>query len=529
MIPLLLLAAGTLASEDLTCISAGLLVRRGQLHWSAAIGGCFLGIYVGDLGLWLMGRLLDRQVMRFEWLSRRLCRARLASLGKWFDEHTAVSVLAARFVPGTRLPIYAAAGALGRKGGSFALWTLLAALIWTPILVLLAASLGDAFAEAFMRFLGAGWLSLLAGVLGMVCLIRLATMLATEIGRAKLLAKIWRIWRWEFWPMWLFYLPLVPWIACLSIRWRGFMKITAANPGIPLGGFVGESKFQILSGLKGKCVNPTALIDPGDVELRLRSVAELNWGWPLIFKPDVGQRGAGVRLIKSLDEAREYLAANPFAIVIQPYHPGPFEAGIFYYRYPDQARGRIFSITDKRFPVLIGDGKASIEQLIWRHPRFRMQAKTFLARHRDQCNRVLAANEGFRLAIAGNHCQGTLFADGAALITDELERAIDLVAQSFPGFYFGRFDIRYGEVEQLKSGRNFAIIELNGVTSESTNIYDPSWSLWRAYQTLFWQWAILFRIGAMNQRKDRSRVSFTTLAKEVWRYYRQAGPPALAD
>jgi membrane protein DedA with SNARE-associated domain len=264
MIPLLLLAAGTLASEDLTCIGAGLLVRRGQLHWSAAIAGCFLGIYVGDLGLWLMGRLLGRQVMRFEWLSKRLPQARLAGLGAWFDRHTATSVFAARFVPGTRLPIYAAAGALGKKGVWFALWTLIAALIWTPILVLLAASIGDAFATPFMRFLGAGWLYLLVAVFAMVCLIRIVMLLVSEIGRAKLMAKLSRIWRWEFWPMWLFYLPLIPWIAWLCVRWRGLMTITAANPGIPLGGFVGESKFQILFRLKGKHVSPTALINPGD-------------------------------------------------------------------------------------------------------------------------------------------------------------------------------------------------------------------------------------------------------------------------
>jgi hypothetical protein len=258
-------------------------------------------------------------------------------------------------------------------------------------------------------------------------------------------------------------------------------------------------------------------------------VTALNWAWPLIFKPDVGQRGAGVRLIDSLMEARQYLAENPFAIVVQPYHPGPFEAGIFYYRHPDQPRGRIFSITDKQFPILTGDGNSTIEKLIWRHRRCRMQAKTFLARHEEARDRVLANGEAFRLAIAGNHCQGTLFADGAHLITPELEQAIDTVAQSFSGFYFGRFDIRYADIDQLKSGERFTIIELNGVTSESTNLYDPSWSILRAYRTLFQQWSILFRIGAMNRWKNHPRTSLMALAREIWRYYRRPGPSALAD
>jgi len=529
MIPLLLLAAGTLVSEDLTCIGAGLLVRRGQLHWSAAVAGCFMGIYVGDLGLWVMGNLLGRQVLRIDWLARRVSGERLQMLGAWFDRHSAASVFAARFLPGTRLPIYVAAGALGRKGAHFALWSLLAALLWTPILVLLAASLGDTFAGPFKRFVGAGWLSLLLAALISIILLRLVSQLTTEIGRAKLFAAVSRIWRWEFWPTWLFYMPLAPWIAWLSLRWRGFTTITAANPGILHGGFVGESKSQIMTALNGSNhVSLTILIELGGLDQRVAKVERLCWDWPIILKPDVGQRGAGVKLAKSLDDARRYFTENNGAVIAQPYHAGPFEAGIFYYRYPGETQGRILSITDKQFPVVIGDGVASLEELVWRDKRLRMQGRTFLARHQRERERVLASHEIFRLAIAGNHCQGTLFRDGGHLLTPALERAVDRVAQSFQGFYFGRFDVRYTDIERFKAGDDFTVIELNGVTSESTNIYDPHWSLLRAYCTLFRQWTILFRIGAMNRRLGQNGSSALTLARDVVRYYRGARP-ALAD
>lgn len=530
MIALLLLAAGTLASEDLTCIGAGLLVRRGQLHWSAALAGCFLGIYVGDLGLWLMGRLLGRHVLRIDWLARRISSERLQTLGAWFDRHSAASVFAARFLPGTRLPIYVAAGALGRKGAHFALLTLLAAMLWTPILVLLAASLGDTFAGPFMRFVGVGWISLLLAALISVIVLRLVIQMTTEIGRAKLLATVSRIWRWEFWPTWLFYLPLLPWIAWLSVRWRGFATITAANPGILHGGFVGESKSHIMRALgNSRLLSPTILILPGELSQRIEQVETLGWDWPIILKPDVGQRGAGVKLAKNLDEAPRYFTENEGAVIAQPYHPGPFEAGIFYYRYPGEARGRIFSITDKQFPVVIGDGVATLEELVWRDKRLRMQGRTFLARHERERERVPANQEIFRLAIAGNHCQGTLFRDGGHLLTPALERAIDHVAQSFDGFYFGRFDVRYTDVERFKAGEEFTVIELNGITSESTNIYDPEWSLIRAYRTLFRQWKILFHIGAMNRRLGRRGSSALGLARDVVRYYRGDRPVPLAD
>src|SRR4029079_3344489 len=111
----------------------------------------------------------------------------------------------------------------------------------------------------------------------------------------------------------------------------------------------------------------------------------------------------------------------------------------------------------------------------------------FLTRHATDADRVLDEGEVFPLALAGNHCQGTLFRDGWHLVTPELEAAFDHVARCFDGFFMGRFDVRYADPEEFETGRGFAIVELNGVTSESTNLYDPSWPLWRAYRTLFRQ------------------------------------------
>src|SRR5436305_187779 len=86
---------------------------------------------------------------------------------------------------------------------------------------------------------------------------------------------------------------------------------------------------------------------------------------------------------------------------ICPCCPGWPEAGVVYYRSPGEDKGRFFSITDKVFPVLVVDGVRTLEELIWRHPRYRMQAVTFLARHDAERGRVLAAGERFPLALAG--------------------------------------------------------------------------------------------------------------------------------
>lgn len=136
------LAAGTLLSEDLTSIGAGLLVREGRLSATAAVAACSAGVYIGDLGLWLAGRLLGRRVLAQPWLAGRLHAATLEELGARLDARLGAVVLGSRFLPGTRLPIYVAAGVWGRRPLAFSAWSLLAVLLWTPALVLGVAHLG---------------------------------------------------------------------------------------------------------------------------------------------------------------------------------------------------------------------------------------------------------------------------------------------------------------------------------------------------------------------------------------------------
>jgi hypothetical protein len=218
-----------------------------------------------------------------------------------------------------------------------------------------------------------------------------------------------------------------------------------------------------------------------------------------------------VKLVRTIESAASYLAREANPVLVQPYHAGPYEAGVFYYRFPGAATGRILSITDKHFPAVVGDGQSTLEDLIWADPRLRMQAATFLARHHDKLACVPIAGERFALAVAGNHAQGTLFKDGRHLITSALEERIDSIAWSYGGFYVGRFDIRYGDVERFKAGEDLAIVELNGATAESTNIYDPDGSLLAAYRQLFRQWSIVFAIGARNRAQGAAGGSLARL------------------
>ena len=68
-------------------------------------------------------------------------------------------IFASRFIPGLRLPTYVAMGAAGVSAASFGAWTFLAAMLWTPLVVLLVAHIGDVAAEPLRVYFHGSWLS----------------------------------------------------------------------------------------------------------------------------------------------------------------------------------------------------------------------------------------------------------------------------------------------------------------------------------------------------------------------------------
>ena len=519
LLVLLALAVSTLVSEDLACVAAGTLIARGQLSPIAGIAACAAGIFAGDLGLWALGRFGGDLGRRWPWLASRLPKARSKATGSWLDRHAATVILTSRFTPGARLPVYVAAGLVRISPVRFGFWTAIAVAMWTPAVVLASAHAGLATGQPAAR--GSVW-SLVAAAASVFAFTRVAPLFVSPPARLTARIGIARLVRWEFWPAWLFYAPVSLWVCFLALRHRGITTVTASNPGIPDGGVVGESKFDILQKLPAEFVIPGERLVPGEgqdlFDEATACMSRRGWRFPVVLKPDVGQRGAGVRMIRTSTALKSYLSTAASAVLLQPFHEGPYEAGVFYYRCPGEAKGQIFSITDKHFPIVEGDGRSTLRELISRHPRYRLQASLFLARHAHRLEEIPVAGEQVRLAIAGNHAQGTWFRDGGHLLTPELEARIDDIARRTPGFFVGRFDVRYRDSAAFMAGRDLAIVELNGATAESTNIYDPDSSLLAAYRVLFRQWSIVFRIGAANRARGVVPTPRRRLVRLVWNH-----------
>ncbi|HEY7543761.1 MAG TPA: alpha/beta fold hydrolase [Blastocatellia bacterium] len=529
LVMIALIAAATLVSEDLTSIGAGLMVAQGRISYTLAAFACFFGIFVGDVLLFLAGRWLGRPALRrapFKWVVRERDVERSSA---WFTRKGLIVIAASRFVPGMRLPTYFAAGTLNTSFWWFALYFLIAGVVWTPMLVAVSAFLGG---ELMGSALLAGRSFFLQAVIAIILVYiaaKLAVKLSTYRGRRLLISKWKRMTRWEFWPPWIFYPPVVVYIAWLALRHRSLTVFTAANPAIPAGGFIGESKIEILhslSGFKDHIARASLIESALEAEKRVERaqafMAENNLSFPIVLKPNAGQRGSGVAVIKSREAMEDYLRRSQVDTIIQEHVEG-LEFGVFYYRHPDEERGRIFSITEKRFPAITGDGQSTVERLILADERAVAMARFYLGKNEDRLWETPGEGERVQLVELGTHCRGAIFLDGQWVKTESLEEVIDRISRSFAGFHYGRFDIRAQSIEDFKEGKNVKVIELNGVTSEATHIYDPRNGLFDAYRVLFEQWRVAFDIGAANRRRGVRPATAKELMRLLIEYRERSG------
>ena len=174
--------------------------------------------------------------------------------------------------------------------------------------------------------------------------------------------------------------------------------------------------------------------------------------YPVVMKPNFyNGKGKNVSIIRNSTEAKNYL--NKIAklnreieidqeIVVQKFHPGPYEVGILWERYPHQMftdkPGRIVSIVEKRE--------------INSDPKFKNLPRSYYGLKR-------AGDAFYNLR------------DRPEWITTELTQTMNQIAETFPNFYAGRYDIRFSELDKFLKGQDFKIVELNGADGEDLRAY----------------------------------------------------------
>ena len=322
---------------------------------------------------------------------------------------------------------------------------------------------------------------------------------------------------WEYWPFGIIQAPIFLMWAWYALRERSLFYFSASNPSILTGGMLGESKYEILKRIPDAVKPKTVLVKlPTDKTQLLEIINQNGFTFPVIFKPDIGERGWLVCRIKNEEDIEKYLTEIKIDFIIQEFVELPLEFGVFYTRFPSEQNGFVNSITGKEFLSVIGDGKKSLQELILEKDRAKIHWTTLKHVYVNRLNEIIPDRNRLELVSIGNHCLGTMFLNNNNLITPKLIGTFDTISKQIDGFNFGRFDLRCQSVEDLENG-NFKILELNGCGAEPSHIYQPGSSLVAGVRALITYWRNMYRVSRENHERGVSYLSF----REGKRIYRQ--------
>ncbi len=304
---------------------------------------------------------------------------------------------------------------------------------------------------------------------------------------------------WEYWPMWLVYFPVSFYYLYLSMRARSFFFFSASNPGIETGGMFFESKWKIFELMPKEYFPSTIYIEENDsVQTITLKMEKASISFPIIAKPDRGERGWCVKKIDSSIELAQYRMATKIEFLIQTYVNSPLEFSVFYYRSPKSQKGKVTSVTLKQLLTITGDGVSTVAELIEQNNRSFLQFEKLKKNNKIDLSRVLKMQEEMVLVPYGNHVLGAKFINFNHIIDEQLVATFDKISCGIEGFYFGRFDLRCTSIEDLKAGKNISILELNGAGAEPAHIYDPSFSFLNAQFVLAKHYKMMFDAAVAN-------------------------------
>lgn len=189
------IALSTLVSEDLACITAGVMVGKGIISFGWALLAAFLGIYLGDFLLYAIGWLGGEGLLRrapFRWI---IPLERVEQAETLFEEHGGKLIFTSRLLPGSRLPVYAAAGVLRYSPLRFAVFMFLAGGLSAIVLVTLSYKLGTvifSYLEVYEQYAVPVFLGLIVVVW---ITIKLVEILATRRSRLIFLSQVRKLMR----------------------------------------------------------------------------------------------------------------------------------------------------------------------------------------------------------------------------------------------------------------------------------------------------------------------------------------------
>ena len=264
----------------------------------------------------------------------------------------------------------------------------------------------------------------------------------------------------------------------------------------------GEPKREMYDLLPSHLFPTTVNILPEvQFEEVLNQIHRNNLTYPFVVKPEIGGQGILFRKIDSEEQLRNYHQHAPIEYIMQAMITYPMEVSVFYIRHPKAQKGKVTGFLHKIPLHVLGDGKSKLIELILAHPKAAKRREEHLTKHRDSLEVIIPAGEKYILSYAANHNRGAHFVDLKEHIDDKLVSVFDWLSLEINDFYYGRYDIMCTNVEDLKNGKNFSILEYNGCGAEPNHFYDTGYTLLGAYAEILAHWKDLYQISRYNRKQ----------------------------
>ncbi len=309
-----------------------------------------------------------------------------------------------------------------------------------------------------------------------------------------------KITNWEAWPFKLLYAPIAPIWLLYMLRSGSVWFFTPSNPKLTFGGLDGEPKKEMYD-LLPKELYPTTfnVLPTEDFNSLLEKIKAAGIPYPLIVKPEVGGQGILFRKIDNEAELKHYHSMIPVEYIVQQMVHYPMEVSVFYIRHPKDEKGIVTGFLHKIPLHVTGDGKHTLEELVSKHPKAAKRIGELHSKHKETWDKIIPPGEKYVLSYAANHNRGAHFVDLREHIDENLVAVFDKISHRINDFFYGRYDIMCTNVEDLKQGKNFAILEYNGCGAEPNHFYDTGYTLFGAYREILKHWKVLYNICKYNR------------------------------
>ncbi len=286
------------------------------------------------------------------------------------------------------------------------------------------------------------------------------------------------------------------------LRARAVWFFTPSNPKLTFGGMEGEPKKEMYDLLPEGFYPSTFNVLPGQdfsgIEQQ-RTACKISY--PLIVKPEVGGQGVLFRKLDDAQQLEQYHKNVTVEYIVQALVNYPVEVCIFYYRYPGHPKGVITGMLQKTLLQVRGNGVNTLEQLILTDPKASKYFNHLKKAHISHLQDIVPAGEKYILSYAANRHRGAQLVNLEKEIDDKLLSLLDGISNRIDDFFYGRYDIMCKDIESLKQGKDFAILEYNGAGAGPTHIYSNDYSITRAYKELCMHWKKLYEVSRINNKR----------------------------